>query len=197
MRCILPLCAVLLAPMSANAQLKVNDLYGKNLAEVNKILGKPVETAGSPVNYARYRNPNFVACIVWFNFSTGIVSKAQFSTLGKTGETPQAVLKKYGLSLGENPKVYHVQKPAISMVNNSPVAGMPWTRIFISYLYAYTAKQDLMEYCKAHNLAPAKTWFWTIQVLALRPPSRMVAGADTGSSAGKGKGKGKKGGKGH
>lgn len=190
MRSILPACIALVMPMSAHAQLKVNDLYGQNLAAVNKLLGKPVEVDGTPINYAHYKNPNFISAQVWFNFRSGIVAKAQFATLAKPGETTDSVLKRYGLSVGANPKNNQVVKPAISMVNSAPVPGMPWTRVFISYMYAMPFKEDLVKYCKDRHLDPNKTWFWTIQVLARNPQPRMMGAGDTGAGKPKGKKKG-------
>jgi hypothetical protein len=184
----------MLTPVVAHAQVDVNKLFGKTHAQVMQMYGKPLETAGSPINYARFKTPGAIETMVWYGFDTGIVGKAQFQMLAKPGETKEQILKRYHLDLGSNLKTFQMKPPAFAFASNGQVPGEPWSKMFISYLYAVPYKPELMKYCKDHNLNPAKTWFWTIQVQARKggPGRQMGASNDTGGGDG-GK-KGKKGG---
>ena len=172
---------VALTPVLAQAQFKVNDLYGKTFPQVSKMLGKPVETQGDPLTYSRFKTPGALDTIVWYFYNTGQVGKAQIQILAKPGETADQILKRYGLAIGSNPHVFPgVKPPAKSMVSNGAVAGMPWTKVFISYMYAMPFKQELVNYCRQNHLDPAKTYFWTIQVSNKKGGGdRMMGTGDT------------------
>ena len=193
-----------LMPVLAQAQFNVNSLYGKKFADVKKLLGAPVESSGSPiVNFSRFKTPGSIDTIVWYFANTGEVAKVQIVIVPKPGETSadaEKVLKRYGLAIGPNPRVFPgVKPPAKSMVSNGAVPGMPWTKIFISYLNAMSFKPSTVQYIKQHHLTPGQAFFWTIQVSTRANASRMIGAGDTGASdAGskkkkKGSGKKKKG----
>jgi hypothetical protein len=192
-----------LTPVLAHAQFQINKLYGRSYPEVAKMLGKPVEvTKGTPIIYSRFNTPGAVDTIVWYFWNTGQVAKVQALVLAKPGEGAadcEKVLKRYGLSIGPNPRAYQVVPPGRSIVSVGAVPGMPWTKVAVSYEYVIPFQQSLMKYCRDHHLDSTKTFFYTIQV-SNKPPSRdrmMGAGNDTGGGAKggtkKGKGKGKKG----
>ncbi|MEA2552790.1 MAG: hypothetical protein QOJ65_966 [Fimbriimonadaceae bacterium] len=165
------LCLLALAPLSAFAQFDINKLYGKNHAQVMKMLGKPLETAGKPINYATFKMPGTIYATVWYFFDTGIVSKVQIGSPASDRDYEKQ-LKKFGLSIGPNPRPFNVLPPAISLRNRNAVVGLPWSTVFVSYLYAMPFKAEFLAYCKAKGLEPTKTWFWTIQTT-----SRKTAGS--------------------
>lgn len=175
-----------LTPMLAHAQFQLNKLYGKNFTEVSKMLGTPVEkTHGTPITYSRFKTPGAVDTIVWYFWNTGKVGKVQIQMLAKPGETEAEILKRYGISLGPNPRSFEVKAPAFEHVSVGAVPGMPWTKIFISYMYILPFQKEAMKYCKDNHLDPGKTYFWTIQVTTKKPPSRMIGATDTGSGTAK------------
>jgi len=186
-----------LTPVLAHAQFQVNGLYGKTFPEVSKMLGQPVEKSPTPpVTYSRFKTPGALDTIVWYNFDSGLVGKVQIQILPKPGDTPDSVLKRYGLSVGSNPHTFDLKKPAQAMSSNGAVPGMPWSKIYISYINAMSFKTELVAYCKEHHLDPSKTYFWTIQVTNRRGGGggNMMSSGDAGGGGGS-KGGGSKGGK--
>jgi len=184
-----------LTPMMAQAQFKVNNLFGKTFPEVSKMLGKPLTTAGNPTNYSRFQTPGAVNTTVWYFFDTGTVSKILVEILGKPGDTEAQILKKYGLSVGANPRTFQVKPPGVEHASIGAVPGMPWTKIFIGYMYVMPFQTEATKYCKEHHLDPGSTYFWNIQVTTLKPSGGRMMGTATDGGGG-GHKKGKKGGKG-
>jgi hypothetical protein len=168
------LCLLALAPLSAFAQFDINKLYGKNHAQVVKMLGKPLETAGKPINYATFKMPGTIYATVWYFWDTGIVGKVQVGSLA-TDQDYEKHLKKFGLSVGSNPRHFKVVPPAISLRNSNAVVGIPWSTVFVSYLYALPFKKELLDYCKKKGLEPTKTWFWTIQTTSRKSAGSKAA----------------------
>ncbi len=169
-------------PTLAHAQFNVNSLYGKKFPEVQKMLGKAVQTSSmqgsSIVNYSRFNTPGAIDTIVWYFFDTAQVAKAQILVLAKPGETgadANKVLKRYGLSIGPNPKSIMVKPPVTSLVSNGAIPGMPWTKVAIGYSYVIPFQKSLVDYCKAHHLDQNKTFFWTIQVSTRKQKSNTMS----------------------
>jgi len=194
------LIAAALGPISAQAQVNINSLFGKSHPEVVKVLGTPTMTAGSPTNYARFTTSGAVDTQVWYFWNTGKVKSVRFDILATPGDSTNAVLKRYHVSIGSNPKKVQVKAPAMTASNNGPVPGIPWTNVTVSYMNGMSFEPGEVEYCKKHNLNLSKTWFYT--VLVSTQPNRghmMGAGSDGGGEAphngkgGKGKGGHKRG----
>ena len=187
------LCLSFLIPVHASAQFDANQIRGKTFTEVNKILGTPKvfdHADQSPtIIYATYNTPGAVDTIVWFAAANGLATKMQVIVLAKTGETYQEVLKRYHLTLGDSPKWNNLQKPSFSLHNGGPT-GTAWQNVFISYIYTEPFKPSEMKYCKAHNLKPYQTYFWTIQVQSRGVTAQREMGAATDTGGGKSKSKG-------
>lgn len=169
-------------PTLAHAQFEVNKIHGKKFADVQKMLGPAKEKGSMPgssiVNYSRFNTPGAVETIVWYFWDTGQVGKAQVWVQAKPGETAadyDKVLKRYGLTMGPNPKSYQLKKPCAFLASNGAIPGSPWTRVSIGYNYVIPFQKTLTDYCKAHHLDPTNTYFWTIQVSNRRPRRNSVA----------------------
>jgi len=160
--------AIAWIPSLASAQFPVNKLFGMNFSEVKKMLGPPIMTSGKPINYARFKTSGAVDTLVWFFYNKDEVMRVQIYIPAKPGESAKdarAVLKRYGLDLGKNPKVYVGTKlPSIAEVSQGKVPGMPWRHVYVNFKVAQTFKPETMKYCKDRHLNPAKTFFWTVMV---------------------------------
>jgi hypothetical protein len=169
------------APSLAQAQFDVNKLYGKTFPEVVKMLGKEnlVRTDGKPINYSKFKTKGSINTLVYYFPQTGKVGRVQIEIPAAPGETAadaEKVLKRYNLAIGKDPHEFPgVKPPGRSISSVGKVPGVPWTKVFISYLYAMDFKPETVAHIKKNKLDRNKTYFWTILLQNKKPARRSMA----------------------
>jgi hypothetical protein len=172
------------ASSQANAQkviFDVNKLYGKSYAEVEKMLGKPMKSYGSPKDYGIWKVPGLTLLSVWWRSDTHLLKQVQIQLEAPQGE-PESIAKKLGVTIGPDPLKFTRGAPSLAVTSRNLPANMKWGKVYVGYTYPMPYQADLIEYCKKKGLKPNSTYFWTLQVNPRRgaPSGRQVSAGGKG-----------------
>lgn len=151
--------------------LNVNQLLGKSYAQLEKMYGKPVKSSGSPIGYAVWHLPGVNDLTVWWNRGTVNLKQVQIHMMGAPAD-PEAIAKKFGVSLGAAPLKFTRVLPSLAVVSRNLPPSVPWGKVFVGYNYPLPYQTDLIAFCKAKGLKPTSTYFWTLQLTPPRGASR-------------------------